>query len=82
MNNRAIRLMGKIVENPDKELFDIGKLVRLTAIKDTTVSVHAGGIPIGEARLLAKQSVDIAKQSSETITCPDSVGYRIKYEDM
>ena len=77
---RAIEIIGLIIENPDDNDVNLGRLVRVTAkTKQTTLTIKRLGIVTGSLRLHPKETVIISKASSQSITCPDSYCTRIKY---
>ena len=70
---RGIEIVGMIVENPQDDIMDMGRLVRITAKgKQTKLTILAGTNVIGQLHLNAKETIIITKAASQSITCPDS----------
>lgn len=76
----AYKLLGAAVSNPSDEGFSGATLVHVVASADVTLTVkQADSSVIGTIRASANSSIDVVKNSTDTISCATSICTPIAY---
>ena len=72
MQVKCLRLSGEVIENPDYDFIELARLFRVSATKNTKLTIRINEELVGELYLLKGESEIVSKNASETVTCPDS----------
>ena len=70
----AYKLLGNKVENPDDEVFSGATLIYISATAITEAILKTSGdTEIGRIRIASGQSISLVKDSTDKLTCANSV---------
>tara|TARA_B110000467_G_C18219963_1_gene422447 strand:- start:718 stop:966 length:249 start_codon:yes stop_codon:yes gene_type:complete len=74
----CLQLSGEVIQNPEYDFIALAHLFRVSATKNTKLTIRINEEIVGELYLLKGESEIVSKNSSETVTCPDSFCSKVK----